>query len=56
MMEMMKLMQTNMGNEMNNNMYSLRGDIINNNEVVNARFESLQDKINSRTNSRAVSP
>jgi len=37
-------------------MNSLREVIINNNEVVNARFESLKDKINSRANSRAVNP
>jgi hypothetical protein len=41
-----------MNSNLNNNMNSLIEDIINNNEVVNARFESLQDKIDSR----AVSP
>jgi hypothetical protein len=55
MKELMKSMYSSMS-DMNNNMNSLREDIINNYEVVNARFQSLQDKIDSRANSRAVSP
>lgn len=67
MMEMMKMMLTNMGNEINNNINnikedinSIKEDIISNNDLVNTRFESLQEKIASRTtsraNSRAVTP
>ena len=67
MMELMKSMfssmsnqfntnMSDMNNNINNNMNSLREDIINNNEVVNARFESLQERIASRAGSHAVSP
>ena len=74
MMEMMKLMFTNMGNEINSNMNNLSNDINNvrddmnmninnvrdgmsmNNDMVNAKFESLQERIASRAGSRAVSP
>jgi len=55
MMELMKSMFSSMS-DMNHNMNNLIEDIINNYEVVNARFESLQDKINLRAISRAVSP
>jgi len=61
MMEMMKLMLTNMGNEINSNMNNLSNDINNvrddmNNDMANVRFESLQERIASRAGSRAVSP
>ena len=59
MMELMKSMfssMSDMNHNMNNNMNNLIEDIISNDEVVNARFESLQDKINLRAISRAVSP
>ena len=63
MMEMMKLMLTNMGNEINSNMNNLSNNINNvrddmnmNNDMVNARIESLQERIASRVGSRAVSP
>jgi hypothetical protein len=55
MMELMKSMFSSMS-DMNHNMNNLIEDITNNYEVVNARFESLQDKINLRAISRAVSP
>jgi hypothetical protein len=55
MMELMKSMFSSMS-DMNHNMNNLIEDIINNYEVVNARFESLQDKINLRAISRVVSP
>ena len=71
MMEMMKLMLTNMG-EINSNMNNLSNDISNvredmnmninnvrddmNNDMANVRFESLQERIASRAGSRAVSP
>ena len=48
MMEMMKLMLTNMGNEINSNMNNLRDDMNMNNDMANARFESVQERIASR--------
>jgi len=57
--EMMKLMFANMGNElnhnMNNNMNSLREDMNSINDMMNARIESLQERIASGEGSRAVS-
>ena len=48
MMEMMKLMLTNMGNEINSNMNNLRDDMNMNNDMANARFESVQERIASQ--------
>jgi len=63
MMEIMKLMLNNMDNEININMNNLSNDINNarddmnmNNDMVNARIVSLQERIASRAGSRAVSP